>query len=202
MIGSLTGILSHKAPPQLLIDVGGVGYELEAPMSTIYDLPALGEKVRLLTQQIFKDDGVSLYGFLTDAERALFRLLLKVTGIGGKSALAILSGVEPDAFARLIGNADLTALTRIPGIGKKTAERLVVELKDKLGVIPGGTGLRLSGAARQIPVDPKSEAIEALLALGYRPQEVSKLVEQIKDPNLTTDDIIRRALKSALKSPN
>lgn len=200
MIGSLTGILSFKAPPQLLIDVGGVGYEVEAPMSTIYDLPALGEKVRLHTHQIFKEDGVALYGFLTTAERALFRLLLKVSGIGGKSALAILSGVEPDQFARLIANADLTALTRIPGIGKKTAERLVVELKDKLGGLPTATGVRLAPGARVIPADPRSEAMEALLALGYRPQEVSRLVEQIKDPDLSAEDIIRRALKSALKS--
>lgn len=199
MIGSLNGILSFKAPPQLMIDVGGVGYELEAPMSTIYDLPALGEKVKLHTQQIFKEDGVALYGFLTLAERALFRLLLKVSGIGGKSALSILSGVEPEQFSRLIANADLTALTRIPGIGKKTAERLVVELKDKLGTLPSTTGIKLAPGARAVPADPRAEAIDALLALGYRPQEVSKLVEQIKEPDLSVEDIIRRALRAALK---
>jgi holliday junction DNA helicase RuvA len=199
MIGCLNGVLAMKAPPQLMIDVGGVGYELEAPMSTIYDLPALGESVRLLTHQIFKEDGVALYGFLTDAERSLFRLLLKVSGIGGKSALAILSGVDPQAFARLIGNADLTALTRIPGIGKKTAERLIVELKDKLGAIPGGGGTTRIAGVRVIPTDAKSEATEALLALGYRPPEVSRWLESIKEPDLTAEALIRRALTLALK---
>ena len=131
MIGRLKGTLIHKQPPWLVVDVHGVGYELEAPMSTFYDLPDIGREVSLFTHYAQKEDSVSLYGFLRDAERRLFRDVQKVSGIGAKIALAVLSGVSVDDFARLVQSSDVTALTRIPGIGKKTAERMVVELRDR-----------------------------------------------------------------------
>ncbi|MBP7624621.1 MAG: Holliday junction branch migration protein RuvA, partial [Xanthomonadales bacterium] len=133
MIGRLKGVLVMKAPPALMIDVNGVGYELEAPMSTFYELPELGREITLVIHYAQKEDAVNLYGFQSERERGLFRTLLKVSGIGAKTALSILSGVSADDFARMVANSDLTALTRIPGIGKKTAERIVVELRDKLG---------------------------------------------------------------------
>jgi len=141
MIGRLRGILITKSPPWLMIEVGGIGYELEAPMSTFYDLPELGREVTLFTHYAQKEDSVSLYGFLREGERRLFRDVQKVTGIGAKIALAILSGVSVDQFARLVQAGDVTALTRIPGIGKKTAERMVVELRDRAaGLIAGPVG--------------------------------------------------------------
>ena len=138
MIGRLKGILIHKAPPWLVVDVNGVGYELEAPMSTFYDLPDVGREVFLFTHYAQKEDSVSLYGFLREAERRLFRDVQKVSGIGAKIALAVLSGVSVDEFARLVQTSDVTALTRIPGIGKKTAERMVVELRDRAADLAGG----------------------------------------------------------------
>jgi Holliday junction DNA helicase RuvA len=133
VIGRLRGILVHKQPPGLMIEVGGVGYELEAPMSTFYDLPEIGREVTLFTHYAVKEDSVALYGFMREIERRLFRDVQKVTGIGAKIALAILSGASVDEFARLVQGGDVTALTRIPGIGKKTAERIVVELRDRAG---------------------------------------------------------------------
>jgi len=195
MIGRLRGILVYKQPPGLMIDVGGVGYELEAPMSTIYDLPEIGREVTLFTHHAVKEDSVALYGFLHEAERRLFRDLQKVTGIGAKIALAVLSGVSVDAFARLVQAGDIAALTRVPGIGKKTAERIVVELRDR---IAGGSSsaARSSGA---VPADPVSEASVALAALGYKPVEVSRMVAQASEPGDSAEAIIRKALRSALK---
>lgn len=138
MIGRLSGTLVIKQPPQLMVDVHGVGYELEAPMSTVYELPAVGQPVVLFVHQQVREDAVNLYGFHREAERALFRTLLKVSGVGAKTALAILSGASADEFARLVRNGEITALTRIPGIGKKTAERIVVELRDRVDGIGGG----------------------------------------------------------------
>ena len=132
MIGSLTGVLAEKAPPRLLIDVGGVGYDVEAPMSTFYALPPTGARVRLLIHQVVREDALLLYGFGSDAERALFRHLLKVSGVGPRIALAILSGVSIDLFAQLVRGQDVAALTKIPGVGRKTAERLLVELRDRV----------------------------------------------------------------------
>ncbi|HZV37581.1 MAG TPA: Holliday junction branch migration protein RuvA, partial [Pseudoxanthomonas sp.] len=157
MIGRLRGILAFKSPPWLVIDVGGVGYELEAPMSTFYDLPDLGREVTLFTHYAQKEDSVSLYGFLREGERRLFRDVQRVSGIGARIALAVLSGVSVEEFARLVQAGDVTALTRIPGIGKKTAERMVVELRDRaaeLGGAPVGS--------TQLPADPQSEATIAL----------------------------------------
>ena len=196
MIGRLKGILVHKQPPWLVIDVHGVGYELEAPMSTIYDLPDLGREVVLFTHYAQKEDSVSLYGFLRETERRLFRDVQKVSGIGAKIALAILSGVSVDEFARMVQAGDVTALTRIPGIGKKTAERIVVELRDRAADLAGsGVTLPASG----IPADAQSEATIALQQLGYKPAEA---VRMARDATAAGDDaatIIRKALQSALR---
>ena len=196
MIGRLRGTLVSKQPPWLLIDVAGVGYELEAPMSTFFDLPPVGSEVVLRTHYAVKEDAVALYGFLTEGERALFRSIQKVSGIGAKTALAVLSGVPVDAFARLVQSGDVAALTRIPGIGKKTAERIVVELRDRVdGLGSAGPG----GTATAVPADPVSEASTALIALGYKPAEVSRLIKDAGAPGDAAEDIIRKALKAALR---
>ena len=174
MIGRLKGILLHKQPPWLVVDVHGIGYELEAPMSTFYDLPEVGREVSLFTHYAQKEDSVSLYGFLRDGERRLFRDVQKVSGIGAKIALAVLSGVSVDEFARLVQAGDVTALTRIPGIGKKTAERMVVELRDRAADFIGGGGGPLGSSG--VPADPQSEATVALQQLGYKPAEAVRMV--------------------------
>jgi holliday junction DNA helicase RuvA len=198
MIGRLRGTLISKQPPSLLIEVGGVGYEVDAPMSTIYDLPATGKEVTLLTHYAVKEDGVSLYGFLREAERAMFRNLLKVSGIGAKIALAVLSGVATDELARLVHAGDVVALTKIPGIGKKTAERMVVELRDRVEA----TGVRLpvSAAGDALPVDPVGEATVALQQLGYKPPEAARLVTKVAAEGDSAEMIIRKALRAALGS--
>jgi Holliday junction DNA helicase RuvA len=198
MIGRLKGILIHKQPPWLVIDVHGVGYELEAPMSTFYDLPELGREVSLFTHYAQKEDSVSLYGFLREAERRLFRDVQKVTGIGARIALAILSGTTVDDFARLIQAGDVTALCRIPGVGKKTAERMVVELRDRASALAGG-GVSL-GRSGAVPADPVSEATVALQQLGYKAAEAARMVEQVRAEGDDAEAIIRKALKSALRN--
>ncbi len=197
MIGRLKGTLIAKQPPSLMLDVGGVGYELDAPMSTFYELPELGREVILVTHYAVKEDTVALYGFAREAERALFRTLLKVSGIGAKTALAILSGASVDEFARLVQTADVAALTRIPGIGKKTAERIVVELRDRVDGL--STGVATFGAAVAVPADPVSEATVALQALGYKPAEVTRLVAKVAESGDSAETIIRKALKAALR---
>lgn len=198
MIGRLRGTLAAKTPPSLLLDVAGVGYEVEAPMSTFYELPELGREVTLVTHLAIKEDAHTLYGFAHESERTLFRSLIKVSGIGAKTALSILSGASVDEFARLIQRGDLAALQRIPGIGRKTAERLVVEMKDKVGA--GATGLPVGAVRGAVPADPVSEASVALQALGYKPAEVGKLVQAAAAPGDSAEAIIRKALKSALRS--
>ncbi|MFG3449221.1 MULTISPECIES: Holliday junction branch migration protein RuvA [unclassified Stenotrophomonas] len=196
MIGRLRGIVAYKAPPWLLIDVNGVGYELEAPMSTFYDLPELGREVTLFTHYAQKEDSVSLYGFLREGERRLFRDVQKVSGIGAKIALAVLSGVSVDEFAKMVQAGDITALTRIPGIGKKTAERMVLELRDRAANFGGG-GAPIAGAAPA--TDPVSEATVALQQLGYKPTEAARMA---RDANADGDDVatvIRKALQAALR---
>ena len=201
MIGSLRGRLTIKQPPQLLIEVGGVGYELEAPMSTFYALPAPGEEVRLLTHLVVREDAQVLYGFMREEERRLFRLLIKVSGVGPKIALAILSGSDADAFASCIAAGDTASLIRIPGIGRKTAERLVLELRDRVTTHAGATptlGEATGGG-------PRGEALAALSALGYRPAEATRMVDAavgeggagVADAPTSTEEIIRRALQSA-----
>ena len=196
MIGRLKGTLIAKQPPWLAVDVHGVGYELEAPLSTFFDLPELGKEVSLFTHYAVKEDTVALYGFLRDAERQLFRTVQKVSGIGAKIALAILSGASVEEFARLVQTGDLAALTRIPGIGKKTAERLVVELRDRVDGM-AVAGLPRSGAAA--PADPQAEAAIALAQLGYKPAEVTRLVKDAAAEGDTAEAIIRKALKAALR---
>lgn len=194
MIGRLRGILAYKQPPWLVIDVGGVGYELEAPMSTFYDLPEVGREVILFTHHAQREDSVSLYGFLRESERRLFRDVQKVSGIGAKIALAVLSGVSVDEFARQVQAGDVAALTRIPGIGKKTAERMVVELRDRvvdLGSNPLGSP--------SLPNDPQSEATIALQQLGYKPAEAVRMAREAVAPGDDAAMIIRKALQSALR---
>ncbi len=197
MIGRLKGTLVYKSPPQLMVDVNGVGYELSAPMSTFYDLPEVGREVTLSTHYAVKEDGVALYGFLTEAERRLFREVQKVTGVGAKIALAVLSGASVDDFARLVQSGDIAALTRIPGIGKKTAERMVVELRDRAADFAGG-GAVFTGAGGAVPADPASEASVALQQLGYKPAEVQRMLKQA-EPGDSAEDIIRKALRSVLR---
>ena len=195
MIGRLKGILIHKQPPWLVVDVHGVGYELEAPMSTFYDLPDIGQEVSLFTHYAQKEDSVALYGFLTEAERRLFRDVQKVSGIGARIALAVLSGVSVNDFARLVQTSDVTALTRIPGIGKKTAERMVVELRDRAADLAGGSAAPMPGQA----MDPLSEAIIALQQLGYKPAEAERMAKKAAGEGDAAEAIIRKALQQALR---
>lgn len=196
MIGRLKGILVARQPPWIVVDVGGVGYELEAPMSTIFDLPELGREVSLCTHYAAKEDTVVLYGFLRESERSLFRNLQKVSGVGAKISLAVLSGTSVDEFSRLIHSGDITALTRIPGVGKKTAERMVIELRDRVDALGGGPSMAINGV---VPADPVAEATVALQTLGYRPVEVTRLVRDASAPGDSAEDIIRKALKAALR---
>lgn len=194
MIGRLRGTLVAKHPPWIVLDVHGVGYELEVPMSTLYDLPEAGREVTLLTHYAIREDTVALYGFLREGERALFRNLQKVSGIGARIALAVLSGVSTDEFARLVHDADITALTRIPGIGKKTAERIVVELRDRLHAIAPAAHER-GGRA---PSTPLEEAMIALQQLGYKPVEATRLAKEAVAEGDDAESIIRKALRAAL----
>ena len=199
MIGFLRGQLAVKQPPMLLVDVNGVGYEMEAPMSTFYGLPATGESVALFTHLVVREDAHILYAFGTDGERRLFRGLLKVSGVGPKIALGILSGASVDDFLRTIEAEDVAMLTRIPGIGRKTAERVIIEMRDsvkKLSMPVGGDNPAALGA----PMTSQGEAFSALVALGYKPPEVVRLLKSVDEPGLSTTDIIRRALKSAVKA--
>jgi Holliday junction DNA helicase RuvA len=200
MIGFLKGRLASKQPPMLLVDVNGVGYELEAPMSTFYGLPTTGEPVALFTHLVVREDAHILFGFGTDGERRLFRALLKVSGVGPKMALGILSGASVEDFLRIIEAEDVAMLTRIPGIGRKTAERVIIEMRDsvqKLGAPADGAGHTAS--AQAAAPSPQSEAFSALIALGYKPPEVTRLLKSGDEPGLSTTEIIRRALKSAAK---
>jgi len=193
VIGSLTGVLAEKAPPRLLLDVGGVGYDLEAPMSTFFTLPALGERVRVLTHQVVREDALLLYAFATEPERGLFRSLLKVSGIGPRIALAVLSGIQIDVFAQVVLAQDVAALTRIPGIGRKTAERMLIEMRDRLEPLTqAGAGAPAEGA--------ETEATHALLALGYKPAEAARLIKTASNGTQSTEELIRRALQGAGRS--
>jgi holliday junction DNA helicase RuvA len=197
MIGFLRGRLTAKHPPALVIDVGGVGYEIEAPMSTFYGLPAVGTDIHLFTHLVVREDAHILFGFGTERERRLFRELLKVSNVGPKLALSLLSGMSVDNFLMCIEAQDADTLVRIPGVGRKTAERLLIEMRDRiknLGALPGVS----SGAAVLEPASgAHGEAFSALIALGYKPIEVTRLLK-IVDPSVqTTEEIIRRALQAA-----
>jgi len=199
MIGRLEGNLLRKEPPALLIDVHGVGYEVEAPMTTFYELPAVGEKVTLFTHLVVREDAHLLYGFVREAQRWLFRELLKVNGVGPRVGLAVLSGLSDVELVRCVTEQDITRLTKVPGIGRKTAERLVIEMRDKLGTeTPLGTLPAAAGAGTAaVPSDPVSEAVSALVALGYKPPEASRMVRAIQAQDLSTEEIIRQALRAA-----
>jgi Holliday junction DNA helicase RuvA len=199
MIGFLKGRLAAKNPPGLLIDVAGVGYELEAPMSTFYGLPAVGDVVALFTHLVVREDAHVLYGFGTEGERRLFRGLLKVSGVGPKIALGILSGASVEDFLRTIEAEDVAMLTRIPGIGRKTAERVIIEMRDSVKKLALPTAAGDAAPAFAQPATPQSEAYGALVALGYKPPEVLRLLKAADEPGLSTTELIRRALKSAAK---
>lgn len=192
MIGRLNGILLEKAPPLVLVDCSGVGYECEVPMSTFYNLPAVGEKVTLLTHFVVREDAQLLYGFGSDQERATFRQLLKVNGIGAKSALSILSGLSIEELVQAVALQETAMLTRVPGVGKKTAERLLLELKDKFSV----AGLTPSSAAH--PKSASSDVLNALISLGYNEREALAAVKTLP-ADATVADGIKQALKSLSK---
>lgn len=200
MIGWLEGRLREKRPPHLLVDVNGVGYELEAPMTTFYTLPGNGETVKLFTHQLVRDDAHQLYGFAERRDRDVFRMLLKVSGVGAKIGLAILSGMDANAFARCVFEGDTASLSRLPGIGKKTAERLVIEMRDRLDRADGETGGPLTGRTA-VPRrdDPVGEAVSAMVALGFKPQEASQRVRAVDAEGLACEEIVRLALQSLVK---
>lgn len=195
MIGFIRGQLVVKAPPHLTVDVGGVGYDIEAPMSTFYTLPAVGSEVRLLTHLVVREDAHILYGFGTQEERALFRNLLKVSQIGPKIALAILSGVSVEGFATLVKLQDAAALTRVPGVGRKTAERVLMEMRDRLDAVSESA----TAAAPMAASSTEGEAWNALVALGYKPAEVTAMLKPFAGQGVSTEDLIRRALQGAVR---
>lgn len=195
MIGFLTGRLALKQPPSLLIDVGGVGYECEAPMSTFYVLPGTGEQVTLHTHLSVREDAHHLYAFATTAERLLFRQLIKVSGVGPKIALAILSGISVEEFWATVREGQAGRLTKVPGIGKKSADRLIVEFRDKAGVAGSDVGVVPIGAS----LSPELEARSALEALGYKPAEAQRMVDAVKQDGADAETLIREALKRTVR---
>jgi Holliday junction DNA helicase RuvA len=197
VIGQLTGTLLTKQPNELLLDVAGVGYELEVPMSTLFALPDVGQVVTLKTHLVVRDDAHILFGFATAVERKLFRALLKVNGVGAKMAVAILSNMAPPEFADCVAAKDVTALTKIPGVGKKTAERLLVEIGDRLdGLGIAGVGASTGGVSANPAL---KEAQEALAALGYKEAEVNKLLGAVEQEDLDSAALIKAALQNAMR---
>ena len=203
MIGRLTGLLAAKKAPQILIDCQGVGYEVDVSMTTYYQLPEVGEPVSVWTHLQIKDDAHTLIGFSSEQERKLFRQLIRVNGVGPKMALAILSGINNQQFALCVNQNDVATLTRLPGVGKKTAERLIIEMRDKVedlagvAVSTGGSGTDFADVGGSF----RTEAIEALQALGYRPQDAEKMVKQIEVSHVDIDSassLIRKALQSSV----
>lgn len=197
MIGRLQGILLEKHPPAILLDVQGVGYELEASMSTFYHLPECGEQITLHTHLVVREDAQLLFGFYSLSERVMFRNLIRISGVGPKLALTILSGISAEEFSRCIMEADSKSLTRLPGVGKKTAERLVIELKDRL---EKADGIKLPGITTVIEkqVSPVNDAVSALISLGYKAQQASQMVRDLDIDGKSTEDIIRAALQGGV----
>ncbi|WP_333982998.1 Holliday junction branch migration protein RuvA [Ectopseudomonas khazarica] len=198
MIGRLRGTLAEKQPPHLLLDVNGVGYELEVPMTTLYRLPAQGETVTLHTHLVVREDAHLLYGFYEKRDRELFRELIRLNGVGPKLALALMSGLEVDELVRCVQAQDTAALTKVPGVGKKTAERLLVELKDRFKAwesIPAIAPLVVEPQLAQAVSSAESDAVSALISLGYKPQEASRAVAAVKEDGMSSEDLIRRALR-------
>lgn len=201
MIGRLRGVLAWKQPPWLLIDANGVGYELEASLTTFQNLPEIGADVMLHTHLAVREDAHTLYGFATPSERALFRNLIRVTGIGPRVALLILSGMSVDLFGRCVREGDAAALTRLPGIGKKTAERLIIEMRDRVGELGlDPTVVTLPGErSGALAINPVDDAISALVALGYRLPDAARMVQTIAPEGLTSEAIIRQALQASVR---
>jgi Holliday junction DNA helicase RuvA len=203
MIGFIRGVLTHKEPPHLLVDVRGVGYELEVPMSTLFGLPAIGSEVFLRTHLVIRDDHQTLFGFATEEERRLFRSLVKVSGVGAKMALTILSGISVEGFVRCVETEDKAVLVRLPGIGRKTAERLILDMRDRVaqlgaGGVAGDAADGTNGAGR-LPDEgpsPRSEAYNALVTLGYKPGEAQKMLDRVAIGDETTEEILRSVLRS------
>lgn len=195
----------HKQPPDILVEVGGVGYELQVPMTTLFQLPELGSEVSLVTHFVVREDAQLLYGFIDERDRRLFRQLIKVSGVGPKLGLTILSGMDASSFARCVQRDDISALVALPGVGKKTAERLLIDMRDKLKDWLGSAenaGSPAAGGATLAPVtNIVADAEGALIALGYKPQEASRMVLAVNDDSIrSSEDLIRRALKSMVKS--
>ncbi|MCZ8528164.1 Holliday junction branch migration protein RuvA [Alteromonas sp. PRIM-21] len=206
MIGRIRGTLAEKQPPEILVDVAGVGYEIHMPMTSFYQLPAVGEEVVVYTHFVVREDAQLLFGFADKMERGLFRELIKANGVGPKLGLAILSGMSAGQFLASVQNEDVSALVSLPGIGKKTAERLVVELKDRLAkfgkaqsiVMPPPSSDLLSNNTIVEVNDAREEAQSALIALGYKPAQASKLVESVYTEGMESEAVIRDALKAAI----
>ncbi len=195
MIGMLAGKLAHKQPPQIIVDCGGVGYEIETPMSTFLELPALGTDVRLYTHLLVREDAQTLFGFSTEDEKLLFRSLLKVSGVGAKMALSVLSAMSVGDFTRCVQQEDTAMLTKIPGVGRKTAERLIIEMRDRLKKSAAG----LAAINRPAGIgDARTEAFDALAALGYKPAEIKRLLGSMQTEGMSSEDIIRQALRQAV----
>ncbi|HCU05117.1 MAG: Holliday junction DNA helicase RuvA [Gammaproteobacteria bacterium GWE2_42_36] len=199
MIGQLKGIVSEKNPPFILIDVQGVGYDLQVSMNTFYHVPEVGQSIALYTHLIVREDALLLYGFHQKAERTLFRELIKVSGVGAKTALAILSSMDPQSFIVAIQQQEVSYLLSIPGIGRKTAERLIVEMKDRLSDWTTSSGAvsvdAITGDATMGSRDPAKDAISALISLGYKPQDASRAIHKLMHQNLSTENLIKEALK-------
>ncbi len=198
MIGFLRGRIVNKQPPVLLLDVGGVGYEVEAPMSTFYELPDVGSEITLHTHLVVREDAHLLFAFASEPERWLFRQLIKVSGVGARVALTILSGASVEQFARAVHDGDAASLTRLPGIGKKTAERLIVEMRDRLKDAATG-GAALPGGIGAAPASATDEAFDALVALGYKPPEAMRMIKGVEAEGLASEEIIRRALQATVR---
>lgn len=204
MIGRLRGIILEKQPPQVLLETNGVGYEVHMPMSCFYELPGLGQEAIIFTQFVVREDAQLLYGFNDKQERALFRELIKVNGVGPKLALAILSGMSAQQFVRAVEHEEITSLIKLPGVGKKTAERLVVEMKDRFKGLNGELFNNHSdivlptNTAQTNDVDIEAEAVSALVTLGYKPQEASRMISKISRPGVDCETLIRDALRAAL----
>ncbi len=203
MIGRLHGIVAEKQPPVILIDVHGVGYEVEAPMSVFYELPAVGDSVTLRIHHVVREDAHSLYGFLNEREREVFRSLIRVSGIGPKLALTLLSGMRADEFLRCVELADTATLSRLPGVGKKTAERLIMELQDRTSELtaqaPAPAGGNQAPGGEAAPADAVDEAVNALVALGYKQAEASRLLAGLDTDGASSETLIREALRKAVR---
>ena len=198
MIGRLRGTLAEKQPPHLILDVNGLGYELEVPMTTLYRLPSVGEPLTLHTHLVVREDAQLLYGFVGKRERDFFRELIRLNGVGPKLALALMSSLEVDELVRCVQSQDTSALTKVPGVGKKTAERLLVELKDRFKAwetMPSIAPLVVEPRAGVAVSSAESDAVSALISLGFKPQEASKAVAAVQEEGLSSEELIRRALK-------